>query len=146
MLHPNAENVARNIVADFLSNRIPFTSVDITSDIRDQGLFAKHRDVAEWLRRNVIQLSYEMSALYNQTLIEVNSQRDGLTRAYLYHHMDFNPDDYRNRGEQPVSVGLTLSAVQQPSSYHSNNSTPAAAGGLHHSNYQKRDAGGRFSY
>lgn len=144
-IQPNVESALRETVSRYLADYVPFTSVDIVNDVRSEGYFLRHGDAAEWLRRNVIQLSYEQGALYNQTLIEVNSERDGLTRAYLYHHMNDNPDSYQNRGTAPsVSPFTAALAAVGVQAYQSRNNTPVSTGGAHHSNFQKRDRYGRF--
>ena len=143
MLHDNVQAAVRDIVVNKLLNRISFTSVDITQEARSQGLFARNRDVAEWLRRNLSQLSYEYSALYNSTLIEVNSERDGLTRAYLYHHMDISPATYLNRGDTSAGAKTVLHTIAAITGQTPNPSR-SMSNGQHWSNRQRRDAFGRF--
>ena len=93
-----------DLVEDCMTSGEPFTSLDIANAAKEAGHFARNRWVAAWLRSNVIEIAHQMTALYNQTLIEVRSATDGLTLAYLYHHMDFDPDDYRARSQDPVQT------------------------------------------
>lgn len=104
-----------DLVEDLMTDGAPFTSVDIANEAKKAGHFARNRWVAAWLRSNVIEIAHQLSALYNQTLIEVDSAIDGPVLAYLYHHKDFDTDDYSARAQDPLqTVGPRAAPVQSP--------------------------------
>ena len=85
-------------VLSFVTDGKSFTSVDIGNAIksdRPDG-FIRNRRVADWLRKNFIRTVYEIGALYNMSLIEVDV--DGRpVLAYLYHRYDVMSDTYNTR-------------------------------------------------
>ncbi len=112
-LKENAVAFITDLVEDLMTAGEPFTSLDIANEAKKAGHFARNRWVAQWMRSNVIEISHQLSALYNQTLIEVDSAIDGPTWAYLYHHMHFDPADYQDRDQQPLqTVGQGRTAPQ----------------------------------
>ena len=136
------------LVLRYMDAERSFTSVDIANQAKAAGHFARNRMVAEWLRCNAIKLAHAYSHLYNQTLIEVDSKADGHTLAYLYHHMHVDPDTYLDRDQNPKSYqqpdgGTVLHVIAAVTGQTPNPST-TTTGGKHHSNYQRRDAFGRF--
>ena len=85
----------------YMSNRKPFTSLDIANTAKEAGYQVRNRDVANWLRHSVIPLAYKNSYLYNQSLIRVDSKAAGMTLAYLYHHYEQDVDEYQDRDQNP---------------------------------------------
>ena len=100
-LDSDTQQYLETLVLEYMSRSKPFTSLDIANQAKDAGYFARNHMVADWLRHNAIALSYSYSHLYNQTLIRVNSKEAGITLAYLYHHMNDNPDNYLDRDQNP---------------------------------------------
>ncbi len=92
------------LLEDYFRQEKPFTSLDIANQTKKAGFFARNRWVAEWLRHNAIAIAHDMAALYNSTLIKVDSKADGITLAYLYHHMNDDPNNYLDRDQNPVSA------------------------------------------
>lgn len=114
-LDTNANEFLKETVEDFYRHGTPFTSLDIANLAKDAGHFARNRWVATWLRSNAIEVAHSVGALYNQTLIEVDSKIEGNTLAYLYHHMNFDPDDYLDRDQNPKSApGAPVAQVFAP--------------------------------
>lgn len=114
-LSDNAIAYLTDIVEEYMTSGEPFTSLDIANAAKDAGHFARNQWVAAWLRSNAIEISHQLTAMYNQTLIEVNSSAVGMTYAYLYHHMDFDPDDYAARSQVPLqTVGHRSQPVKVP--------------------------------
>lgn len=165
-LHQNAIDFIEDLVADKMNSNEAFTSLDIANEAKSNGFYARNRMVANWLRSNAIRISHENGHLYNQTLIRVDSKKDGMTLAYLYHDMntpadsyldrDQNPLPWRNRAtpasapiQQQVSSGFLPSfpspKTTQPFAPLVNKfMTPKAQRGSHHCHTQKRDSKGRF--
>lgn len=95
------EDRVTDMVLSYMRCGDSFTSVDIANRLKDEGEYVRNYLVAEWLRSNAIPTAYKYGHLYNQTLIRVNSKVDGMTLAYLYHHMNVDPDDYLDRDQNP---------------------------------------------
>lgn len=102
-LTPETIEYLEEILESRMHSGEPFTSVDIANEAKAAGYFVRNRWVAEWLRSNAIRVAHSIGALYNQSLINVNSKLDGPIMAYLYHPMDFDPDDYVTRSLNPTS-------------------------------------------
>ena len=113
-LDPNAIIFLTDLVEDLMNAGEPFTSLDIANEAKKAGHFARNRWVAQWLRSNAIEISHQLAALYNQTLIEVESTIDGPTWAYLYHHMHFDPADYQDRDQEPLQTVGPRAAATTP--------------------------------
>lgn len=103
MLDLNAKDRVEEIVSSKMYNNTSFTSLDIANEAKAEGLWARNRDVANWLRSNAIRVAFSQGSLYNQTLIRVDSKDAGMTLAYLYHHMNKDADDYLDRDQNPQS-------------------------------------------
>lgn len=101
MLTNTTEDYLEEVILDFMRLTRPFTSVDVANIAKNAGFYARNRDVANWLRRNAITIAHDGGHLYNQTLIQVDSKMEGSTLAYLYHHMNFDPDSYLDRDQNP---------------------------------------------
>jgi len=97
-------NYLEELVICFMHDRKSFTSLDITNHAKDAGYWVRNNWVAEWLRSNVIAIAHDHVYLYNQTLIDVDSKLEGMTLAYLYHHMNRDPDEYLDRDQNPQSI------------------------------------------
>jgi len=113
-LNEDAVAFLTDLVEDLMTGGQPFTSLDIANEAKKAGHFARNRWVAAWLRSNVIEIAHQLAALYNQTLIEVDSSIAGTTLAYLYHHMHFDPDDYTARDQDPLQTVGQRAAAPQP--------------------------------
>jgi len=96
--------ILSDLVSSYMDTGMSFTSLDITNIAKDEGCWVRNHWVAEWLRSNAINIAYAHGYLYNQTLIQVDSKRDGITLAYLYHHMDIDTDTYLDRDQNPKSM------------------------------------------
>jgi hypothetical protein len=145
-------------ITDFLRYRVlnrmaagtSFTSLDITNRAKQAGYRVHNRYVAEWLRENVIVLAHGLKYLYNQSLIKVDSKKDGFTLAYLYHHYQEDPDEYMDRDQNPQSwnaIPTSPRTVGPLPTVGFNNpmkplTTPPTMS--NHWKTQKRDAAGRF--
>ncbi len=112
-LEPATIAFLTDLVEDYMTTGRAFTSLDIANAAKEAGHFARNRWVAAWLRTNAIEIAHDLTALYNQTLIEVHSSTAGYVLAYLYHHMDFDPDDYSARSQDPLQT-TTRRKQQQP--------------------------------
>jgi len=110
MLNSDAKRFIENLVSSNLYSETPFTSLDIANAAKDEGYWARNNEVAKWLRSNVISIAYEQGSLFNQTLIRVDSKVAGPTLAYLYHHMNTDPDSYLDRDQNPKSCHSTGNA------------------------------------
>ena len=145
------------LVEDYMRMGRPFTSLDIANTAKRNGFFARNRWVAEWLRSHAIQVAHDMGALYNQVLIEVDSKAEGQTLAYLYIHMNDDPDIYLDRDQNPISAPpqhraspndwqVRSSRPSGPGYTQSTPTTPGSfttqGGGTHASG---RDSHGRFA-
>lgn len=102
-LSEDTQEFIEELVTDYMSRGRSFTSLDIANQTKEAGYFARNRMVADWLRHNAIVIAHSYGYLYNQTLIEVESKVDGHTLAYLYHHMNVDPDSYLDRDQNPKS-------------------------------------------
>lgn len=80
-----------------------FTSVDIANALKQDGMRIRNREVASWLRTNVLVLAQQNGLLYDVNLISVDSKRDGFTQTYLYHHMNTPASSYMDRDQNPQS-------------------------------------------
>lgn len=111
MLSNYAASTIRDLVSSNLYNGKSFTSLDIANSAKELGTRVRNREVAEWLRSNVITMAYERGVLFNQTLIRVDSKVDGWTLAYLYHHMNTDADEYLDRDQNPKSYQITADKI-----------------------------------
>lgn len=109
MLDQTTIDFITSLVTRKMATNMPFTSLDIANPAKEAGYFARNREVAAWLRSNVIKIAYEHGLLYNQTLITVDSKEVGATLAYLYHHMNTDPDSYFDRDQNPKPYHRTAS-------------------------------------
>lgn len=144
-LGQTAINFIENLVGMKARVGESFTSLDIANAAKTAGYYARNRMVADWLRSNAIRITHSVGALYNQTLIKVQSKADGATLAYLYHDMNTDPDSYLDRDQNPksyVNPPVVTTIVSNPASYPGYG--PVNTNGKHHSNFQRRDANGRF--
>ena len=118
-LTPETIEYLEEILEEKMHSREAFTSVDIANEAKAAGYFARNRHVAEWLRSNAIRVAHGIGALYNQSLINVDSKAIGPVMAYLYHHKDFDPDYYTTRNLNPISPYQRSSApsVTAPGSF-----------------------------
>lgn len=98
-----AQERAVQKVKEYMMNGKSFTSVDITNDLKDDGVRIRNREVADMLRSLAIPIAHKYNCLYHLSLIRVDSNVDGPTWAYLYHHQTANPDDYLARDQNPKS-------------------------------------------
>jgi len=117
-LDQNSIDFLTELVENYYRAGNSFTSLDIANQAKQNGLYVRNRWVAEWLRSNAIRIAYGMGALFNQSLIEVESKTDGHTLAYLYHHYQVDPDSYldRDQNPKPVSTMRNASSVSTPNS------------------------------
>lgn len=92
------------IMREYFDKGNSFTSLDIANQAKEEGYVVRNIWVAEWLRSNVIRIAHEVGALYNQSLIRVDSKAAGITLAYLYHHWQTNPDTYLDRDQNPKNI------------------------------------------
>lgn len=166
-LSQNTINFIENLVISYLRDGGSFTSIDIANPAKNKGLFARNRQVAAWLRSNVIRIAHDHGWLYNQTLIRVQTKQ-GMELAYLYHHMNVSPDSYLDRDQNPQAVAAVRQGTSRGSSAFANvvndilkqgpsTKTPviqpkvqvsvnvSGSAKTHHSNFQRRDSRGRFS-
>lgn len=103
MLSDDTIDFIENLVSSKLYNETAFTSLDIANAAKDEGHWARNNEVGKWLRSNVIRIAYSQGCLFNQTLIRVDAKGVGPTLAYLYHHMNDDPDNYLDRDQNPKS-------------------------------------------
>ena len=92
-----------NLVVDYCVKKRSFTSLDIANIAKGAGHRIRNYQVAEWLRENVLPISHAHAALFNCTLITVDSKADGMTMAYVYHHYKVSADEYLDRDQNPKS-------------------------------------------
>ena len=116
MLDQATERFLRDTVEDFMLNGTSFTSLDIANIAKDASYRARNHEVANWLRRNAISISYDGTYLYDQSLIQVDSKEVGMTLAYCYHHYMRSTDEYLDRDQNPKSF---LRMVTPPQSFNS---------------------------
>jgi len=114
MLKDDAIDFIESLVSDNLYREIPFTSLDIANAAKDEGYWARNNEVGKWLRSNVIRIAYDQGCLYNQTLIRVDAKGVGPTLAYLYHHMNTDPDTYLDRDQNPKSCHKPVPVAVTP--------------------------------
>ena len=126
-LQANEVEVLEGIVETFLTQGLPFTSLEIANSAKSNGLRVRNHQVAEWMRENVIRIAHDLGALYNTTLIEVQSKRDGYILANLYHHMSYDPDDYLDRSQNPLPMPSTRAPAPTPQSVTNVRAVQAAA-------------------
>lgn len=99
----NEDYRIENLIITWMVAGKPFTSLDVTNELKQQGMQIRNRVVARYLRDNFLMLSSGRGLPYNATLINVDSKADGMTMAYLYHHMDTPADSYMDRDQNPQS-------------------------------------------
>lgn len=91
------------IIKDFLDKRWPFTSLDISNNIKredDTGTI-RHTDVSPIVRQLFVTGLMTQNG-YEQTLIDVTLINGEKKKAYLYHHWSTDPDDYTNRTQEAI--------------------------------------------
>lgn len=103
MLDNTTINYIISLIEDYFHQGKSFTSLDIANQTKAAGYFVRNRWISEWLRSNVSRLAYERGALFNSSLITVDSKADNITLAYLYHHFQTDPDSYLDRDQNPIS-------------------------------------------
>ena len=130
------------LLEDYYRTGTPFTSLDIANQTKQAGFFARNRWVAEWLRSNAIRIAHDMGALFNQSLIEVDSKADGHTLAYLYHHMNDDPDDYLDRDQNPISAPTRKAVMPPPAGMGGNTRTAQVVAGMGGKGAFSTDGGG----
>ena len=88
----------KNKVVSFMRDDKMFTSVDIANSIKeDKGkVFIRNREVAEWLRRNIMRVTHQIFTFYNSTMITVDNNQ----KAYLYHPHYKAADSYLDRDQR----------------------------------------------
>lgn len=96
----------------FVSKRRAFTSVDITAELREDGVWIKNAEVARYLRNNAAAV---LPSDYSVTKIEVFPKGETVpVLANLYHPVEFDPADYTDRGDAPVSALNVQTNIVQP--------------------------------
>ena len=82
-----------NKVDEFLEADQAFTSLDITTALRADGNWVMNSEVSATLRK-----WFAGDTGGERTLISVFLPNGDKTKAYLYHPLDFDPDEYVNDG------------------------------------------------
>lgn len=89
-------------VKEFISKEVPFTSVDVANEIKEEGTWVKNREVARFLR------NYDFSSTNYQTSnISVSNGRT----ARLYHPDFIDAETYDNTDQRaltPNEVGINV--------------------------------------
>lgn len=86
--------IVRDLVKKKVKNKDMFTSLDISNEIKESGIWISNRDVSSQLKEIFLK-NYKR---YTTSLISVKRTEDGVNvYATLYHNKKSNIDDYKNR-------------------------------------------------
>lgn len=88
----------------YINKGMAFTAVDICNYLRSENPNKDIRmaDVSKIIRKNILEISTNNFSMYQATFIEIDNIRSRY--AYLYHYMDFNPDDYLSRDQITIKT------------------------------------------
>jgi hypothetical protein len=90
MTDERLEEEIEAIERQYIKDKTPFTSVDIGNALKRKGINVRQRQVSPIVRNHFNSDIYNKSE-YTRTLVPV---KDGKTEAYLYFHIDNEPEDY----------------------------------------------------
>lgn len=114
------EKIIKTTVEEFLQQGKMFTSLDIANTIKLSGTWIRNREVASYLRQNVMSLTWNLGVSYSATLIRVTLANGDPTQAYLYHPFGTDAGDYTETNQQaldpitsnhPKSASLHIQAI-----------------------------------
>lgn len=93
------KNLVKQALQDYMTARMAFTSVDICNYLRSENPNEDIRmtKVSEAIRKTALEISANGVHMYEASYIKIDSDRGTLT--YLYHHIDFNIDNYTSRDQ-----------------------------------------------
>jgi len=92
-------------ILEFMVNGLAFTALDICNYVRDTNPQAKVRynDLSRVVKRNVLNLAQTFAHQYNATLQLVDADGSPVL-AYVYHRMDFDPENYLARDQKTLQT------------------------------------------
>jgi len=99
------------VIAKFGNNEKPFTALDITLAV-NKNAYIPHRTIRE-IVKNSMNLMDELED-YTTSTIEVELEGGATAQAILYHHTDYDPEEYTERSK------TLQSNVSPPSTYDAN--------------------------
>jgi hypothetical protein len=111
-----------------------FTSVDIANSLKQRGDWVRNRDVADFLRTNVVNMAPQYGFKYTTTTIDVKLPNGSNTEATLYHVSGTNAATYTKTNQKAMS----------PDEAKTDSPPKAAAGGLSPDYDVEGDDPGRF--
>ena len=97
--------VLRAVVTGWLIAEKPFTSVELCNHMKRLGIWIRNRDVAEYLRSNVEEISNEFGVYVATTMIGVDASKNATTAATLYHPERYDADNYMSRDLKAITPG-----------------------------------------
>jgi len=94
-----------NAILAFMTNGLAFTALDICNYVRDQNpnVKARYFDISSIVKKSVLNLAQTFSYQYNASLQTVDSDGSPIL-AYVYHHMDFDPENYLSRDQTTLQT------------------------------------------
>lgn len=94
--------VLRSIITMFVSKEMPFTSVEVTNHVKRLGIWIPNRQVAEYLRENVVEIADEYGLEYRISTIRVDTNKRYQT-ANCYHVSTFDVNAYLARDIRAIT-------------------------------------------
>ena len=97
MKNKKLKKIVLKIIVTYMKKKIAFTSVDICNHIRSEYPEENipHGTIGILLRKYVLNVSFINCYMYDINLISVDSNKG--RRTYLYHHFEFECDNYMSR-------------------------------------------------
>lgn len=89
------------VIRGFCKNLESFTSLDVSNKAKTNGLVARHREIAELVRKAFADGDMDTYG-YVRNLITVTISGGVTAQTYLYHHTTVPADDYKDRAQVAV--------------------------------------------
>lgn len=90
------DQIIENKVEEYVNRNEAFTSVDIANAIKIEGTWIRNREVAAWLRHNLLNITGNN---YQRTLVDVGQGR----QASLYHPFFFDSSNYIGQNQNALN-------------------------------------------
>ena len=103
MCSPTDESKIRAEAGQWMQRGKMFTSVDIANSLKQRGDWVRNRDVADYLRAKVVNISPQYGFRYKTTIINVTLPNGSNAEATLYHPEGTNATAYTKTNQKAMS-------------------------------------------
>jgi len=103
------KKILKNLVAEtiliYMSKGFAFTAMDICNHIRAENphTVIRYREVSTMVKKQTLNIAQSRSIQYNATLQKIDTA-NGMNLAYLYHGINFDPEDYLARDQTTLQT------------------------------------------